>query len=70
MESIEVIVAHPVDPTTGLTQPVVRRVVSAPVERRVVVAVQVKPAEVKRLQNRERKRRWDERQRLLDGAQV
>ena len=45
-----------------------RRVVSAPVERRVVVAVQVKPAEVKRLQNRERKRRWDERHRekLLD----
>ena len=68
MESIEVIVAHPVDPTTGLTQAGECRVVSAPVDRRVVVAVQVKPAEVKRLQNRERKRRWDERHRekLLD----
>ena len=68
MESIEVIVAHPVDPTTGLTQAGERRVVSAPVDRRVVVAVQVDPAEVKRLQNRERKRRWDERHRekLLD----
>ena len=45
---------------------------SAPVDRRVVVAVQVDPAEVKRLQNRERQRRWYERHReeLLDGAQV
>ena len=56
MESIEVIVAH-----REATQE--RRVVIAPVNRRVVVAVQVPPAVVKSRQNRDRQRRWYERHR-------
>ena len=56
MESIEVIVAH-----REATQE--RRVVIAPVNRRVVMAVQVPPAVVRAQKNREKQRRWYERHR-------
>lgn len=54
MEQIEVLVARR-EPTNE------RRLVYAPVQRRVVVATKVAPAVVKAKQNRERQKRWYKR---------